>query len=275
MTIKKAAVIGYPVSHSLSPEIHGYWINKYNIPATYGRVEIVQERLQHGVQQLKDSGYAGFNVTLPHKQDIMALCDHVDPVARAIGAVNTVIIDDGRLHGRNTDAQGFMQALCEGAPDLKLKGAKVLVLGAGGASRAVMYALKSAGVWDLRITNRTKSHAQDIGAAFGGEVIEWDNKEKSLQDIDLIVNTTSLGMKGKDDLVLDLSLLPAQAVVCDIVYNPRHTPLLQSAAARGNVTVEGLGMLLHQAAPAFEAWFGVRPEVTDELREKLNRILGS
>jgi len=267
----RAAIIGHPVTHSKSPLIHNHWIAKHGLSGEYGRVDIAPENLKEGVQKLVGEGYAGFNVTVPHKQGIFKLCDHVDDTAQKIGAVNTVVIKDGKLHGTNTDAFGFIENVRQSVFGLDLTYAPCIVLGAGGAARAVVYALIEAGAQDIIITNRTMDKAEDI-ATMNADIIHvaaWEKRNEILKEAGFVVNTTALGMSGKDALEMDLSELPSTAVVSDIVYAPLETELLKAAKARGNQTVTGIGMLLHQARPAFEQWFGVLPEVDAELEAKV------
>ena len=270
MSFIKCGVIGHPVSHSKSPLIHNHWIAQYGLQGEYKAVEIAPENLKDGVQALMDEGYAGFNVTVPHKQEIFKLCDSVDDLAQSIGAVNTVVIRDGKLHGTNTDAFGFIQNVHMGAFGVDFTHRHAVVLGAGGAARAVVHGLIEAGAQKIILTNRTMEKAHEIAAMNGMiEVAPWEKRNEILSGAGFLVNTTSLGMKGKDKLEMDLSLLPKYATVCDIVYAPLMTGLLEQAKARGNQTVTGIGMLLHQARPAFEKWFGILPDVTEELEKKV------
>lgn len=264
----KAGVIGHPISHSKSPFIHGYWLKQYGIDGEYKTYDIAPAELETGVHGLIDSGLVGFNVTLPHKQNIMPLCKTLSDEARLIGAVNTItVLKNGDLHGHNTDAFGFAQNLKETIPDFKWNGAAATVIGAGGASRAIIYALQQNGISNIRITNRTRESAQILATPYDAEVIDWNNRHSSVRDVDLIINTTSLGMNGQEPLDLDLSGISKNTVVYDIVYAPLITPLLQQAQQYGARTVTGIGMLLHQARPGFEAWFGQFPQVTQELEE--------
>jgi shikimate dehydrogenase len=273
---KDAAVIGYPVDHSLSPLIHNRWIAQYGIEATYRAINVLPQNLQQWVESLAQTGFAGFNVTLPHKVAIMALCDTLDDRARRIGAVNTVTLDgSGRLHGTNTDAFGFMQNLREQAPLWSPQDGPALVLGAGGAARAAIYALLESGVDQMMICNRdpdrAASLAQDArhitGRAVSIQTLDWGNRSKGVFAAALLVNTTSLGMSGQPPLEIDLG--EASCAVYDIVYRPLMTPLLHSAQERGLPIITGLGMLLHQARPAFESWFGVLPEIDAALRAQI------
>lgn len=258
----KAAVIGHPISHSLSPLIHGYWFKKHNIDAAYHAIDIAPDDLPSRVRALVDEGYRGFNVTVPHKQNIMCLCDQLDDSARAIGAVNTVVFDEGRLLGRNTDAYGYIENIKQNAPNFDFKNKRALVLGAGGAARAVIYGLQHAGSSHITLCNRTKENAEKIARDFAGvEVIDWALREKACSDADLLTNTTVLGMQGQQELEMDISALPPGALVCDIVYKPLHTTLIRNALARNLDVVTGIGMLLHQARPAFAAWTNIYPDV--------------
>jgi shikimate dehydrogenase len=279
-----AAIVGWPVEHSRSPALHGYWLKQHKANGHYGRlpVEPRREALEALVAFLKHTPNArGCNLTLPHKIEIMALLDRIDPVARHIGAVNTVVKQkDGTLEGRNTDGFGFLAHLKHEAPQWDATAGPVLVLGAGGAARAVVASLVDAGVPEVRLVNRTRPTAVDLGVALtppGGQRIvvgSWDDRASLAEGATLLVNTTSLGQKGQPPLEIDLAALPKQAVVYDIVYVPLETPLLAAARARGNTCVDGLGMLLHQGRPGFEAWFGPPVEVSAEQRRAVAADLG-
>lgn len=265
----KACVIGWPIAHSRSPIIHGYWLREHRIDGTYEKVAVRPEEIDDFLRSLKAGRFAGCNVTLPHKEAALRIADNAHPAARDIGAANTLwLTSDGRLQADNTDAYGFMTHLKESAPDLQLAGATAMLLGAGGAARAIVYGLQQAGVGRILIANRTEARAASLVASFGDglDIVSWDDKESRLPECALVVNTTSLGMTGQPPLQIGLDGLPEEAVVADIVYTPLETPLLAAAGARGNICVDGLGMLLHQAVPGFERWFGVRPEVTPGLR---------
>ncbi len=267
----KAGVIGYPIKHSKSPIIHNHWIAQYGLKGEYGAVEIAPDKLKEGMQRLIDDGYAGFNVTIPHKQAIFDLCGSVDATAQTIGAVNTVVIKNGELHGTNTDSFGFIENVHRGSFGADFTHHPAVVLGAGGAARAVVHALIEAGAQQLIICNRTADKAKDV-AEMNIDIVrvaDWRERAKILRDAGLLVNTTSLGMTGKEPLDIDLSLLPVEAVVNDIVYAPLMTDLLVQAQARGNQIVTGIGMLLHQARPAFERWFGILPDISEELEKKV------
>ncbi len=277
MTHKSAAVIGYPVHHSLSPMIHNAWIAQYGIDAEYRAINVLPENLQQWVETLGRDGFAGFNVTLPHKVAVREFCDTLDDRARRIGAVNTVTIDNaGRLHGTNTDAFGFLQNLRDECPAWAPDSGPVLVLGAGGAARAAIYALLEAGVEQIVISNRNDDRARALAQeamrffARPGilvQTLDWDRREQGLFAAALLVNTTSLGMKGQPSL--QMSLAGAECPVYDIVYRPLMTDLLREAQEKGLPVITGLGMLLHQARPAFEGWFGVLPDITPALRQQI------
>ena len=263
-----AGVMGWPVSHSRSPRLHGHWLERYGIDGAYVPLAVRPERVCDAVRALPILGFAGCNLTVPHKELVLPALDRVDPLARRIGAVNTVVVAaDGGLEGSNTDAFGFIESLREGAPEWRASGGPATIVGAGGAVRAIVVALQDAGAGEIRIVNRTRARADALAADLGSVVVvDWADRARALDGVSLLVNGTTQGMAGEPPLDLDLSHLPAAAVVSDIVYVPLVTPLLAAAAARGNRTVDGLGMLLHQARPGFERWFGRAPEVTGELR---------
>ena len=268
-----AGVLGWPVEHSLSPRLHGYWLEHHRIDGAFVPLAVGPEDLRTALSALPALGFRGVNLTLPHKEQALELCHETDDLARRIGAVNTIVVREGKLVGSNSDAFGFLENLKEGAPDWGAGAAPAVVLGAGGASRAVVAALADAGAPEVRIVNRTRERAEKLAASLGpslGSDISihgWDQRHTALADAGLLVNTTTLGMAGQAPLDLDLDGLPADALVTDIVYTPLMTPLLEAARAHGNPLVDGLGMLLHQARPGFEAWYGVRPEVTPALRD--------
>ncbi len=268
-----AGVVGWPVGHSLSPRLHGFWLEHHGIDGAYLPLAVAPERFDSALRGLVDLGFRGLNVTIPHKQAALALCDEVAPLAARIGAVNTLVFEDGRLKGSNTDAFGFLENLRQSAPAWNPAAGPALIVGAGGAARAVAVALLDAGAPELRLANRTASRAETLARELGAKelgglvtAVSWEGRSAALEDVALLANTTSLGMTGQPPLDLDLDPLPTDAVVTDIVYAPLETGLLARARARGNPVVDGLGMLLHQARPGFEAWFGVTPEVTAELR---------
>jgi shikimate dehydrogenase len=265
----KACVIGWPVEHSRSPLIHRYWLAQYGIDGAYEKEAVRPEDFAAFVGALAEHGYVGANVTLPHKEAALRLARTADEAAIAIGAANTLWLDaDGRLHASNSDAYGFMTNLDAEAPQWNEGLEAAMVLGAGGAARAILYGLIKATDAKIFLANRTRARTEALAHVFGPrvEVMDWEGRNAALGACGLLVNTTSLGMTGQAPLDIDLTALPQDAVVADIVYNPLLTPLLVAAAKRGNPTVDGLGMLLRQAVPGFERWFGVRPEVTPALR---------
>lgn len=267
-----AGVIGWPVGHSRSPRLHGYWLDRYGIDGAYVPLSVRPEDLADALRALPKLGFRGVNLTLPHKRAALDLVDELEPAARLIGAVNTIVIDaEGRLSGRNSDAFGFLESLRQQQPSWRAGTGPAVVLGAGGAARAVVAALVGAGVPEIRLVNRTEETAQRLAADLGPQIrcVSWSARGEALAGAALLVNATALGMTGETPLDLDLDPLPRQAVVCDIVYVPLATPLLRAAEARGNPIVDGLGMLLHQARPGFAAWFGREPEVTAALREHM------
>ncbi|MBA8877852.1 shikimate dehydrogenase [Phyllobacterium myrsinacearum] len=263
----RAFVTGYPIRHSRSPLIHGYWLRQFGLEGSYQAVEVTPDAFSGFILTARDNGFAGGNVTIPHKEMAFSLCEKRDSAAEEIGAVNTLWFENGILHGGNTDAYGFLANLDSLSPGWSNR-KSALVLGAGGASRAVVFALKERGFTDIRIVNRTIERARELADRFevSGGAHGWDAMPELLLGASLIVNTTSLGMSGKDELAIDLTGADSDALVTDIVYVPLETPLLQAARSRGLETADGLGMLLHQAVPGFERWFGKRPEVTAELR---------
>jgi len=265
----KAGVMGWPVDHSRSPALHGFWLDAYQINGSYVRLPVPPEALAQALGELHEKGFAGVNLTVPHKEAALAHIDDLTPAAKRIGAVNTVFVAaDGKLRGTNTDAYGFITNLLSGAPGYVPAAGPAVVLGAGGAARAVCVALQDAGVPDIRVMNRTVGRAEALADALGDRlsVFAWEAIALGLKDATLLVNTTSLGMTGQPPLDIDLGSLPPAAVVNDIVYAPLETPLLAAARKRKNPVVDGLGMLLYQAQPGFAGWFGVKPDVTPALR---------
>jgi shikimate dehydrogenase len=259
-----AGIIGWPVAHSRSPRLHGFWLEQYGIDGAYVPLAIRPDRFATAVRGLMEAGFAGANVTIPHKRAAFALCDSVDASARRAGAVNTMVFRDGQIAGSNTDGWGFLANLRAHGADPEAGPA--LVLGAGGAARAVAAGLLETGI-RVTIANRTPEHAQALAHDVPGlRVLGWDSRSEALADHALLVNATSLGMQGHPPLELDLSRAPHGLAVADIVYVPLETPLLSAAAAHGLRAVEGLGMLLYQAVPGFRAWFGVEPRVDEALR---------
>lgn len=271
----KAFVCGHPIKHSRSPLIHGYWLEKHGLQGSYEAVDIAPDDFPSFLRSLEELGYAGGNVTLPHKEAAFRHAEKLDGAAERIGAVNTLWLEGGHLCGSNTDAYGFAANLDQQLPGWD-SARTAMVLGAGGAARAVVHALQERGFDEIRIVNRTQARARDLQMRFGGSTSShgWDEIEKLLPSTDLLVNTTSLGMAGSALLDISLDGLPDHAIVSDIVYVPLKTRLLKDAEARNLRTAEGLGMLLHQAVAAFERWFEVKPEVTDELRQRIVHDLG-
>ena len=279
MNLIKAAVIGDPISHSLSPKIHNFFLKKYDINGSYEAIRISKEDLREAVQKLIDQGFSGFNVTIPHKEEIFKICDYKSKTAELTGAVNTVIITpDKKIFGHNSDAEGFLNNLKNSAPEFDLKNKKAFVIGAGGAARAIVYGLLKSGVKKIFITNRNKNRAEELiknFTKFAAEkkcevkFFDAENFAAQLSDCDLLINSTALGMVGQDSLVLDLKNLKKSAIVYDIVYKPLMTDLLKSAEKRGNKIVTGIGMLIEQALFGFEAWFKEKPEVDEELEKML------
>jgi shikimate dehydrogenase len=265
----RACVIGWPVSHSRSPLIHGYWLRRHAIDGSYVRHPVRPDDVVAFLSTLRQQGFAGCNVTVPYKETAYAVAAEKRAAARAVGAANTLWYEDDRLVADNTDGAGFMAHLGASAPALRVYGSAVSVLGAGGAARAIVHALLEAGAAEVRLFNRTRERADTVARHFGARVSAhaWRERADRSRDVVLLVNATSLGMRGSDELDFDVSALDGACVVSDIVYVPLDTLLLLEARARGLVAVNGLGMLLHQAAPGFERWFGVRPQVTRELRD--------
>lgn len=268
----KTGLIGHPVGHSKSPLIHEYWIKQHNLSASYDLYDCAPENLEGTVHRMRAEHLRGFNVTIPHKQSVMALCDTLDETARAVGAVNTVRIDESGMHGMNTDVFGFLENLRRCTRDIDYTNAPAVILGAGGAARAAVYGLLKSGVPSVTLVNRSLDKAESLAAdmaAYGAvKITPWEKRDRALAGASLLVNTTSLGMLGQPPLDLSLEHLPEAAAVYDIVYTPLMTDLLQRAHDRGHKTITGIGMLLHQARPAFQAWFGVMPDI-DEALERL------
>ena len=271
MTLR-AFVVGHPIRHSRSPLIHGHWLAEHGIDGTYERIDVAPDAFEVFFRSLPGSGFAGGNVTIPHKEAAYRLADSLTERAKKIGAVNTLIVEGDRVRGDNTDAPGFIahldQSLGEGWPERT--GGTALVLGAGGAARAIVVGLVERGL-SVRVVNRSPERARALADLDPGhvEALAWEAVPEALGETGLLVNTTSLGMAGHPPLALDLTPLPDRAAVADIVYVPLETPLLAAARARGLAAVDGLGMLLHQAVPGFAAWFGLRPAVTPALRQKI------
>ncbi len=267
--IPLAGVIGAPIAHSRSPILHGHWLRRYGLPGYYIPMEIAPERLESSLRSLPDLGFVGVNVTIPHKETVLLLAEQVSDRARLIGAANTLVFGaNGEIHADNTDGYGFMMNLRQGAPEWQPAAAPAVVLGAGGAARAVLASLLEVGVPEIRLTNRSRDRAERLAQDFGPsvQVHDWSDADALIEGAALVVNTTSLGMLGKPELNLSLGALGPGMLVTDLVYAPLETGLLSAAKAAGCQTVDGLGMLLHQAVPGFERWFGKTPEVDAELR---------
>ncbi len=264
-----AGVMGWPVAHSRSPVIHNHWIAQYGLRGAYALLPVQPENFEAAIRGLPALGFAGCNVTIPYKVNAMKMMDFVDPVAKAMGAINTIVVQpDGSLHGYNNDGFGFIQSLRDAQPDWRGDAGPALVLGAGGAARAIVLSLLNEGAPEVRLVNRTREKAQALADEFGPrvKVLDWAERNDAMAGLALLVNTTNQGMHGQPELAVSLAALPEQALVSDAIYIPLETALLQHARLRGNPVVNGLGMLLNQARPAFKAWFGVMPEITPTLR---------
>lgn len=263
-----AGVMGWPVGHAKSPLLHRHWLARYALPGAYVHLAVAPDQFERALHALPALGFVGANVTLPHKLDALRLADEATPRAQRIGAANTLTVRDGGVVADNTDGFGFIENLRQTAPDWRAAAGPALVLGAGGAARAVVAALLDAGAPGIRLVNRTRARAEALAEGVGGPVtvLDWDAAEAAMDGCATLVNTTSLGMVGHPPLTLRLDAAPAGALATDIVYAPLETPFLKAAAARGLPTVDGLGMLLHQGRPGFEAWFGRAPEVDAALR---------
>jgi shikimate dehydrogenase len=267
-----AGIMGWPVAHSRSPALHGFWLAEHGIDGAYVPLAVPPDRLEQALRALPALGFRGCNLTIPHKQAALAVMDRVDLAARRIGAMNTVIVaEDGSLEGSNTDVYGFRENLREQAEDWDPTAGAAVVLGAGGSARSVVAALTEAGIAEIRLVNRTVERAERLARELAQSgtritVHPLEARAEVLRDSGILVNSTSLGMDKEPPLELDLDALPVSAVVVDIVYVPLETPLLAAARRRGHRVVDGLGMLLHQGRPGFAAWFGATPQVTPELR---------
>ena len=271
-----AGVMGWPVMHSRSPTLHNYWFAHYGLAGTFVPLAIRPEGLEAALRALGPLGFSGCNVTVPHKEKALAIVDEIDPVARRVGSISCVVVrPDGSLAGSSNDGYGFIHHLLQQRPDWRADAGPAVVVGAGGGARAVVCSLAERGAREIRVTNRTFARAQALEQHFGAPVtaIEWDDRDAALEGAAMLVNTTSAGMIGRPPLHLGLDRLPVTALVYDIVYVPLQTPLLVDAQRRGNPTVDGLGMLLHQARPAWKAWFNIEPEVTPELRALVEATL--
>jgi shikimate dehydrogenase len=266
----KTGVIGHPIAHSKSPLIHNHWIKKYGLQGKYEAIDIAPGDLRSSLKELFAQGYKGFNLTIPHKTKIIPLCDEIDETAKAVGAVNTIVFKEGKIFGTNTDVFGFVENIRSNAKDFDFTAGPAVVLGAGGAARAVLQGLIEQGVSEIRLLNRTRDKAGKLAQDFKFiEVFDWSQRSGVLNEANLLVNTTALGLTGQPALEINLSKLPKTALVNDVVYAPLHTGLLEKAKANGNPFVTGIGMLLHQARPAFEHWYGVMPDVDTDLEKKV------
>jgi shikimate dehydrogenase len=264
-----AGVMGWPVAHSLSPRLHGYWLDHYKVDGAYVPLPVKPEDFEQALTALPKLGFAGVNLTLPHKEAALALVDSADDLTKRLGAANTLIFHpDGSIEAHNTDGYGFIENIRDHEPGLHLNEAPAVVIGAGGSARAVVAALADAGAPEIRLVNRTKERAEALKADLGGPitVVDWTDRTDALAGAGLLVNTTTQGMRGQPALALALDELPKDARVTDLIYVPLETPLLVEAKARGHRTIDGLGMLLHQAKPGFTAWFGIEPPVDSSLR---------
>jgi shikimate dehydrogenase len=280
-TTPLAGIMGWPVAHSRSPLLHGFWLDETGLDGAYLPLPVRPDKIEEALRALPILGFRGCNLTIPHKQAALSIVDRVEPLARRIGAVNTIVVaPDGSLEASNTDVFGFRENLQEAVPDWRSASSPAVVLGAGGSARAVVAALADAGVAEIRLVNRTLSRAEAVAADLSTPttavtVHSWEEAREVQRDAGLLVNTTSLGMSGQPALALDLSRLPRTAPVVDIVYVPLETDLLAAARRRGHPVVDGLGMLLHQGRPGFEAWFGAPVRVTPKLRAAMEATLAS
>ncbi len=274
---RAAGLIGLPVAGSRSPLLHRYWLDRYGLAGDYIRMPVQPGALEAALRGLGALGFAGCNVTMPHKEAAARLMDRLDPAAARMGAINLVVVEpDGSLSGYNKDGYGFIQNLYDGKPGWQPGAGPAVVLGAGGAARGIVVSLLEEGVPAIRLLNRTRARAETLRDSVGGAVTvhDWAERHDALAGAALLVNTTNQGMYGQEPLDLQLDALPAGTLVCDIIYNPLTPPLLADAAARGHPVVNGLGMLLHQARPAFQAWWGVLPDITPELRGMIEATIG-
>ncbi len=274
-TALRAAIVGYPVSHSLSPVMHGYWLQHYGIDGHYGAMAVTADGLKDALAEMAARGYAGCNLTMPHKEAALSLMDVHDESCLMSGAVNTVVMRDGKMHGYNSDGFGFVESLNAQAPGWS--GARVVILGTGGAARGIIASLRAAGAVHFVLVNRTRAKAERVVKQFSMtavDVVDWQERDAALEHATLLVNCTSLGMTGEAALDLDVARLPDDAVVSDIVYRPLETRLLARSRARGLRVAEGLSMLMHQGRLGFEHWFGIDPAVTQDLANTLLAAMG-
>ena len=267
-----AGVMGWPIAQSRSPILHNYWIEKYKLNGRYVPLAVHPEKLADAIRGLPALGFRGCNLTMPHKQYAMTMVDSLTDTAKRIGAVNCIVVgEDGRMSGTNNDGNGYVLSVQEVAPQWKPSDGSIAILGAGGAARAIIVAMLEGGAKEIRLINRTFEKAEQLAKEFGPaiEPIIWEKRSDAIGGVALLINATNQGMIGKPALDISLDKLPKQTLVSDLIYMPPKTPFLAAAEARGNVTINGLGMLLHQARPAFQAWFGVMPEITSDLRGKI------
>ena len=273
---KIAAVIGDPIAQSLSPYLHNYWLKQNKIDGVYIPLKVSVADFSEFIKSMHSLGFSGFNITIPHKESALKLCNFISLAAKQIGAVNTITIKDGKIYGDNSDHFGFIQNIKSEHPNFDFKNKKVLLLGAGGASRAIVFGLLNQGVAEITITNRDLIRAENLAQNFlkTGQIktISWNNRDKNLSDFDILINSTSLGMSGKDELKIDLNNLKKSALVCDIVYKPLMTKLLKQAQQQGNLTVTGIGMLVYQGVIGFEKWFKIKPEVDKKLLDEMIKL---
>jgi shikimate dehydrogenase len=271
-----AGVMGYPVMHSRSPALHNYWLEKYGIAGRYMPLAVKPEGIEKALRALPALGFSGCNLTMPHKETAVRIMDRVSPLVRKIGAMNCVIVaSDGSLEGHNFEAFGYAESLAQEIPDWRPDSGPIVVLGAGGGARAVVAGLAEGGAREIRVLNRSRERAEKLVHDLGSPavVVPWESRNGAIADALLVVNATSQGMHGQPPLDIDLALLPVSAAASDLIYTPKETPFLAAARRRGNCVVNGLGMLLNQARPAFKAWFGLMPELTKDLREKIEATL--
>jgi shikimate dehydrogenase len=267
--MKRLCVIGWPITHSRSPLIHNFWIRKYGLDGVYEKRPIGPNGIKDFIANFQTSGLTGCNVTVPHKETVFKLLTHVDQNAKHIGAVNTLYLDNGKLRGTNTDGEGFLAHLTQSYPSFQINGADIVICGAGGAAKALISALLEHRPNQITVINRTASNVENLRHQFGSKIKHARDIHSSVpfEKCDLLINSTSLGMQGQTPLNLDLRHLNPKALVADIIYSPLETDLLRQSRLKGNPILGGLGMLLHQAVRGFELWFGVKPEVTQELHD--------